>query len=205
MVVARTSLAFTCAVSRASSSSRIPIERGFAARLVLHLGEELPLRFLGGEAGDGLELAALLVERGAEALLLLEEHLLLLREGRVLRREIGEASLDVGELARELLVLRDRALLDLLDLALAAADLGLEVPARLERALPQLELRRLAPVLRVALRVVHDALRALTGLAEPLVGDPLVQEEPDQEGENADDGIDHEPESLGHRLPILGK
>src|SRR5262249_61579234 len=107
-----------------------------AARLDLHLRQELPLRLLGGEARDRLELAPLLVERVGESALLVGDGLLTAGEFAVLRARLAEPALELIELARELFVLREHALLDLLDLALALAGLRLRPRARLPRRFP---------------------------------------------------------------------
>jgi hypothetical protein len=77
-------------------------------------------------------------------------------------------------------------LLDLLDLPLAAAHLGVEVGAGLEHALPGLQLGRPVAGLGLPLGVADDAARALAGRAHLAVGEPLLAEEAD--GERHEDG-----------------
>src|SRR5439155_14957699 len=103
-----------------------PEECGLVPRFFLHLRQELPARFLRREAGDGLQLAALLLERRGDALLRLVELLLARAELALPRdeiavfcRELTQSPFQVLQLAGELLLLRQDPLLDLLDLALA--------------------------------------------------------------------------------------
>src|SRR5262249_57307146 len=128
-----------------------------ALALVSLLREQRALVFRGGEAGDRLELAPLLVERHRQSAFLLADRLLAPGELALLRDGIGEPPLELIQLARELLFLREHALLDLLDLALALPRLVLEGRARLERRLFHLELGGLYPIGRFALGFLHDA------------------------------------------------
>src|SRR5206468_943074 len=125
MVVARTSLAFTCAVSRASSSSRMPISCA-SRRDSTSICARSWLGFFGGQAGDRLELAPLLLERGAEPSFLLDDRPLAADQLAILGAELAHPPLELVELARELFFLRQHALLDLLDTALALAHLCLD-------------------------------------------------------------------------------
>src|SRR5262249_60188818 len=115
-----------------------------------NLGEELALGLVGGEAGDRLELAPLLVERHREPAFLLADRFFATGELALLRERLVEPPLELVELARELFFLREHALLDLLDLALALPRLVLEGAARLERRSLHLELARLPPICRRA-------------------------------------------------------
>src|SRR5262249_62048338 len=112
------------------------------------------------EARDRLELAPLLVERMGEPPLVVGNGLLTAGELAVLRARLAEPALELIELARELFVLPEHALLDLLDLALAQAGLGLGRRARLQRGLLHLEGGALDAIGRVTPRVLNDALRA---------------------------------------------
>src|SRR5882724_11742082 len=159
MVVASTSLAFTSAVSRASSSSRIPIS-------CASLREKLALGLVRREAGDRFELAPLLVERDPEPRLLLADGLLAARELAVLRTRLVESPLELVELARELFLLRDDALLDLLDLALALPRLLVESRARFQRAFLGLEVGGLQTVGGVALGILDEALGTARRVAD---------------------------------------
>src|SRR2546427_11369429 len=62
------------------------------------------LRFLGGEPGDRLELALLLLERRGEAAFLLAEHLLARDEVAVLGGGLGQPPLELVELPGEILL-----------------------------------------------------------------------------------------------------
>src|SRR5262249_50521602 len=167
-----------------------------ALGLDLHLREQLALGFLGGEAGDRLELAPLLVERHRQSAFLLADRLRPPAELALLRERLVEPPLELVELARELLFLGEHALLDLLDLALALPRIFLEGRARLERRLLHLELGGLYAVGRFTLGLLHDALRLRRGVAGLPLADPLVQEKADDESEDRDDRVGNEPNPL---------
>src|SRR5436309_46432 len=161
-------------------------ELGLALGLLLHLRHELAPRLLGREAGDHLELAALLVERLCQLAFLLPDRLLAVGQALVLRRVLGEAALDVIELAGELLFLAENPLLDLLDLALAATDLVLELTARLEHDLLGFQLGRAVARLGIALGVADDARGARTRCTALAFADELLEDEADEEGDDRD-------------------
>ena len=167
-----------------------------AARLGLHLREELPLGFLGREAGDRLELAPLLVERGREPAFLLADRLLAAGQVAVLRDGFVQASLELLELARELFFLGEHTLLDLLDLALALPRFRLERRARLERGFLGFEVGGLETVGGVALGITNDAFGLVPRVADLPLADPLVEEEADDEGKDRDDRVGNEPNPL---------
>src|SRR5881628_2676716 len=198
MVVARTSLALTSAVSRASSSRRMA--RSCASRRAsLHRREELALRFLGGEPGDRLELALLLLERRGEAAFLLAEHLLARDEVAVLGGGLGQPPLELVELPGEILLLGEDALLDLLDLALTPARLVLEDSPGLEGGLLGLELGGLATGFGVPRGVLDESLGAALGIADLALGEPLVEDKPDDEADYPEDRVETQPNFLHFR------
>src|SRR5262249_2273558 len=167
-----------------------------ALGLDLHLREQLALGFLGGETGDRLGLAPLLGAGRREAPFLLADRLLAPGDLALLRDRVVEPPLELVELARELLFLREHALLDLLDLALALPRLFLEGRTRLERRFLHLELGGLHAVGRFALGFLHDALRLHRSVAGLPLADPLVEEEADDEGKDRDDRVGNEPNPL---------
>src|SRR5436190_298185 len=111
-------------------------------------------------------------------------------EGAVLLGGLRQPAIELVELARQLFLLGDDALLDLLELALAAPRVILQRGTRLERGLPRLQLGGPADGVGLALAVRDDLLRGDAGVAEPAVGEPLVQEHADEQGEQADERIE---------------
>src|SRR4030095_9620179 len=100
----------------------------------------------------------------------------------VLRARLAESALQLVELARKLFLLREDALLDLLDLALALARFRLGGGARLQRGFLDLELGALEAIGGIALGVLNDALGLLRRVPEPALADPLVENESEHEG-----------------------
>ena len=139
------------------------------------------LRLLDGEAGDALELAELVVLGRLRLLLELLEMALAVEEALL-------APLELGQLAVDLLFLRDHPLLDLGDLGALVLELLLDVGAELERLLARLDLR-LAP----------DRLGGPDGvgggaLALRLGRGGTARKEHARPDETADDQPDHDPE-----------
>ncbi len=174
-----------------------------APRFDLHLRQELPLGLFRGEARDRLELAPLLIQRGREPALLLADRLLALTERllaagelSILRGRLVEPTLDLLELAGEILFLREHALLDQLDLPFALPRLGVERRLRLERGFLDLELGALQAGGGVALGVAQDALRLAVRVSDPPLADPLVENEPEHERKDHDDRVGNEPNAL---------
>ena len=141
-----------------------------ATRLLLHAGEELALGLLGGEPRDRLELAPVLVERRGQAHLLLDALALAREEAPFLRLVVDDAPFDLVELPGQLLVFLADPLLDLLDLALPAAGLLLQLGPGLESQLPGFQLGGLAPGVGVALAFLEDSADALFRAADLAVG-----------------------------------
>src|SRR5262249_627071 len=169
-----------------------------ALGLFLHLGDELAPRLLGGETSDHLELSPLLVDRLGETAFLLDDRFLPVVEAPVLRRVFVEPALDVVELAGQLLLLGEDALFDLLDLALAPADLVLELAARLQHDLLGFQVSRAVARFGVALGVADDAGGARARVTELAFADELLEQEPDKEGDDRDYG-EQKPKWLSHR------
>ena len=142
-------------------------ELRLAAGLVFHLGEQLALGLLGGEAGDRLELAPLLLERGAEPALGLRVAALAVDQALVLVGVLGQPALELLELAGDLFFLGEHPLLDRLDVPLAPAGLVLERRARLQHGFARLQLGRALARFGLALGVLDDPLGvALGGLGD---------------------------------------
>ena len=183
-------------------------QRGLAARLLLHLREQLPLGLFRGKARDGLELAALLVGGGGDACFALAEGPVTRGQGTVLLGRLGQAPIELIELARELLFLGEDALLDLLELALAAPGVLFESRAHLQRRLACLEVGRLADAVGFALTLGDDLLRSSRRVAEAPVREPLVEEDTDEQRQQSDQRVEpgqrvHHPSSRTRPLGVL--
>src|SRR5262245_59833803 len=189
MVVARTSLAFSCAVSRASSSRRMAIS--CASRRDSTSSCARSCRFASSAVRPAIDSS---LRRCSSSAWASRPSL----SATAFSRPASSRSfaLELIELARELFVLRQRALLDLLDLALALAGLGLGGGARLERGFLHLEVGALDAVGGVTLGVLDDALGPARRVPELPLADPLVQDEAEHEGEHCDDGVKDEPNAL---------
>src|SRR5438067_3720350 len=161
-----------------------------AARLRLDLGEELTLGLFDREPGDGLELAPLLLERRGEADFLLAERLLARDELALLRRRVVQPPVELIELAREILLLRNDALLDLLSLTLPPTHLLLQLQAPLEGGLLDLEVGDLVTVRDFTLGVLDDQFGAALSIADLALAEPLVEVEPDDDGEERNGGVE---------------
>ncbi len=180
--------------------------------LDLGLRHHLPASLLGGEAGDGLELAPLLLQRGAEPGLLLGQHALPLGDRPVPGLHIGLPAVQLIEAAGELLLLLDDPALDLLDLTLTDPRLLVQVRPDPQRQLLRLELggphlRFRFPRLRVgvgarpldqALGVVEDAGGARLGIAERASGRGARAEVAEQQRQDCNQRQEGQPRH-GHR------
>ncbi len=147
-------------------------ELGLAPGLDLDLRHELALGLLAGEPRDGLELAALLLERRAEPGLLVPEAPLALAQAPLAILEVGVAPVELIQPAADLLLLLRDAPLQLLQLPLADAGFLVQLGARLQRHLLGLELDAADLGLGVAgpgLGLAHLAL----GVPARLLGQPL--------------------------------
>src|SRR5205823_13285180 len=114
----------------------------------------------------------------------------------ILRDRLVEPAIELVELARELLFLREHALLDLLDLALALPGVVVEDRARFERGFLGLELGSLHAVGRLALGLVDDALSLGRRAADLSFADPLVQYAAEHQGKDRNDRAGNEPNPL---------
>ena len=202
MVVASTSLALTRAVSRASSSSRMP--RSWASRrdLDLDLGHELALGFLGGQPGDGLELSLVLVQRIGQPRFRLGEATLAVPQALLAILKVMIPPVEELHPAAELLFLLGHPALELLDFLLPGAGFLLQLgpgaqgalldlelgSANLGLGLARLGLRVAGSLVHVALGVLHDATGARLGIADGADGGDLLTQVSDQEGEDCDEG-----------------
>src|SRR6266545_3807993 len=155
-----------------------PDQLSLAPRLDFHLREELTLGLFRREAGDRFELAPLLVQRDRESALLLADRLFAAGELTVLRAGLGESPLELVKLPRELLLLREDTLLDLLDPVLALSRLRFDGRARLQPGFLGLEVGALQAVRRVALGVLNDTLRATRRFPDLPIADPLCRMNP---------------------------
>src|SRR5262249_22170051 len=172
------------------------------------LGDELALGLVGGESGDGFQLAALLLHRGSHTLLAVGQRPLPSDEGALFVRRLGEPTIELIQLAGQLLFLAEDPLLDLLELPLAAPRLLFERGARLQRRLARLQLGALADAIRLALSLRDDLLRGDGGIAEPAIGEPLVQQDTDEEREQADERVEpgqrfHHPSSRARPFIVI--
>jgi hypothetical protein len=181
---------------------------GLDPRLVLHHLDQLFLRLLGGQAGDLLELGALLVEHAAELGLALLHPLLAGGDRAV---ELGELLVAAGELLPPLVeavfLLGEAALLDL-ELGTPLARYLLELAARLEELLARGHLGLAHLGLAVALGVLDD----LVGLAMRGRQDALgllaqrAPAEPEHEDRDGQGRQGHDNDcGVVHRLPLIYK
>ena len=102
-------------------------EGRLAPGLRLHLGEQLPLGLLGGQPGDRLELAPLLVDQRLLPRLDLLEPLLPRAETLLARVVVAVPAVELVEPPRDLLLLLAEPALERLDLLLALPALLLEL------------------------------------------------------------------------------
>src|SRR5262249_23064492 len=163
------------------------------------LGQELALGLLRGEPGDDLELASLLVEGLGEPTLFLTDPDLALGQRALLVTVGAHPAVDLVQLAGQLLFLGHDPLLALLEVALAPAGFRFQLLAGLEGDLLGLEVSGPAAGVRLALAGDHDLPRALAGVADLPVADPLVDEDTEEEGDDDEDRIE-DPERLDHGL-----
>ncbi len=180
---------------------------GLDAGLVLHHPHQLFARLLGGQAGDLLELAPLLLEHALELALTLLGVLLADRERAV---ELGQVLVPAGEIVGplfEVVFLLGEAALLHLELRPALAGELLELAARLEKLLLGGDLGLAHLGFALAPGVFHDRRGVLARLihdATPFLADGAPSEDQDQDrdrgekdrrGQNNDFGV--------HRLPLI--
>src|SRR5262249_37807453 len=140
---------------------------GLAPGLLLHLGHQPLLGFLGGQAGDALQRAALLLDEAEVPLLQLLEAALAAREALLLRVVVAAAApVDLVQPSRDLLLLLAEPALDRLDLPLPLLDLLLELDPRPVDDLLGLDRRVLQLGLGALLGLLHDAAALLGRLAD---------------------------------------
>ncbi len=190
-MVARTSFAFWWAVSLASSSM------GLAPGVLLHLGEELALGFLGGQPGDHFELPALLLDQPVEPLLFRLEGALELHGALLPALDVLAAAVQLFEPTGQLLLLLEDAALDLLDFPLALAVLLLRLGPRFEGNLLRLEAGVPFPCLRVPLGLLGKPLGVGAGRSDRSFDDQLLDQVPQDEGEEGDNG-EHPDQGCRH-------
>jgi len=153
-------------------------------------------------------LRALLLGGGRDAQLALAQRLLTADERAILVGGLAQPAVELIELARQLLLLGDDALLHPLELVLAAPRVLFQRGPHLERGLPRLELAGLAQGVGLALALGDDLLGGDAGVAEPAIGEPLVEENADQEGQQSDQGIEprqrvHHPSSRTRPFSVI--
>src|SRR5262249_51692594 len=149
-------------------------ESGLPASLDLHLAHQLAPGLLGGQAGDDLELAALLLDGCLEPRFLLAEGLLASGNAPVARAQVAHPPVQLVEFPGALFLLGEAPALHRGDLLLAAARLPLELGADLELVLLDLKLGGLETRVGLALRHFHDAARRLLGIPEASIDEDFV-------------------------------
>ncbi len=174
--------------------------------LVLHDADQLVARLLGGEAGDLLETAALLLHHPVEVAFLLFEGLLAAGQGAV---ELVELLLPLGLLVGllvEVVFLLGEAPLEGLQLGAPLARRRLEFAAGLEELLLGGHVGFAQTGLALPPRVFEDAVGFALRLGEDALRLPADPEPPDQEEDHAHGKCRSKNDDFGsQRCPLLSR